>query len=119
MKIIKTHLLLIATILLLAGCTIFKPKYTGSIDVTGTNWAYVDSDERYQIKFEEGGIVSTTNPADNTYDNDEWTQTGGTVEFYFNNKYSHYTAHFDAPNKLSGIAKNSTSSWKFKMTRIE
>ena len=90
----------------------------GVPDVEGTTWQYTDEDSDYQITFSPNGKLTTTHPNDKTPNNDTWEQSGKTIRFWFNNKYSRYKGKMKNGNTIKGKGRSVAGVWRFKLELI-
>ncbi len=119
MKILKTSLYVCCAgvMLLISGCA--STPTVDSASFANSRWHYMDDQWEYDITFLENGKLSTTHPNDKTPENDSWEQTGETVKFYFNNKFSNYEGKIVGQNLMTGTAKNTKNkTWNWKATRM-
>jgi hypothetical protein len=112
----KLSILLIFVSFLMA-CS--STKNLTETSLTGSTWKYIDEDDKYEITFGEDGKLITTHPNDVTPDNDIWSQDGALVHFEYNDGYSKYDGVMKSTNKILGEAKNSRTSWAWKLKRIK
>jgi hypothetical protein len=108
--------ILAATILFLCiSCSVFS-KNSDSVNLTNTVWNYSDFEKKYDIIFAKNNNLITKDSADTTPGNDNWEQSKGIVNFYFNNKYSTYKGKI-FKDSIVGFGKNKDTLWAFKMTK--
>jgi outer membrane biogenesis lipoprotein LolB len=121
MKILKSGLFVVFTgALLMSGCATQTPAPDNVASLEGTTWHYADKDWQYDLEFAPNGVLHTTHPNDKTRDNDTWEQSGETIHFYYNDKFSHYTGTVSGNNLMMGTATNKKgSSWDWKASRAE
>ena len=115
----KNILALMIISYLFAGCSLIMPNKGTSTDLAKTNWNYADKDWKYQIKFKKNGTLKTTHPHSLKTDKDTWQQSGKTVKFYFNDKYSNYEGQITAHDTIIGKGQNKLATWDFKMYRVK
>ena len=97
-----------------------QPAPPSKPSITGTKWHYIDADWQYDLEFAANGVLLNSHPKDKSKDNDSWEQDGDNVNFYFNNKFSHFSATLSENKQMSGTATNKKgSSWTWKASLIE
>ena len=109
--------LLLAFLFSNVGAHAAKPKKPESVE--GSTWRYEDGDITYEVTFDAEGNLITSHPNDTTPANDFWSFEGEQVVFSFNNNFSVYKGKFVSDNLIAGTASNATTSWSWKLYRVD
>ncbi len=116
----KIFIFFTAALFLMVGCHPLNQSGKTKLSIAGSSWDYSDSDgDHYQITFIPHGKLKTTNPADETDNNDRWTQKGKTVKFAFNDGYSKYSGSIKSDTLIEGAAKSVAGEWQWKLIKIK
>jgi len=100
------------------GCSPLQKITEMDISISESTWVYTDSDgDNYEITFNSNKKVKTTNPNDNTFENDYWYQKGRNIKFEFNKGYSKYSGKMKTLDLIKGKAKSIKGKWKWTLKR--
>lgn len=98
-------------------CTSFKTASPSMLPLLGTTWIYTDEDKSYEITFLKNNVLSTTNPNNNSPEDDSWKQTKKNVYIFYSKKYATYKGTMVSEDLIKGTAKNVqklTWTWELK-----
>jgi len=85
----------------------------------GSTWRYEDGDVSYEVTFDTEGRLVTTHPNDITPANDFWEIKNNQVVFSYNDHFSIYKGQMIDHNLIVGSAQNASTSWTWKLYRVE
>ena len=114
------NVFLVFTLLALVSACSSSQTATKKLSLSGTTWDYTDDDgDHYQITFHPQGRLSSTNPNDNTPDNDRWSQDQTSVKFSFNDGYSKYIGTVKTIDLIEGTASSVAGEWIWELKRVQ
>ena len=104
----------------LIGCSSLNRLTKTEFSISESTWDYTDSDgDQYQITFHSNGKLESTNPNDNTPENDYWDQKRKIIEFNFNDGYVTYSGKLKTPHLIEGMTESADGKWTWKMIKIK
>lgn len=99
------------------------PLQDGCVSVSGSRWqltTHMPGGTRvFLVDLHPGGSVTSHDPVDTTEQNDEWSQQGEVVRFWFNDRYVVHTAVLRDASRMEGQAVNvNQTSWSWSAVRV-
>ena len=93
-------------------------------DLSGSHWqlrfAAGDYQGDYSITLAPGGKLISSNPQDNTPDNDRWEQHGSQVLLLFNDGFARFEGDWLPTQRLAGRASSpSARDWHWEAERLQ